>query len=198
MVYGLYIDTPFEYYIGSDPLDGNLDEARRSMDRTPDGGDGIGGFLSGRPVEAELMPKKVRWPGGRRKIPDLDNSHCINVSERAKNLIESFEPSVHQFIPVGYYNGKGVLLEERYFMVPCNRIDSLDHDRTTFVLKKWPHLSAWVSVSDLVRWGEADLIPPHLPHDTRSKYVFNRAQIGAHHMWCDKFGPKGPWLSDEL
>ena len=198
MVYGLNIVTPYDYNIGSEPLDGNLDEAARSVDRTPDGGAGLGGFRCGRSVKPELMPTKMRWQGGLRKIPDFDNSHCINVSEQAKAIFESFEPGVHQFIPVDYYNGKSQLLEKRYFMIPCNRIDSLDHERTTFVLKHYPHLSRWVPVADLVRWGEADLIPPHLPHDIQSKFVFNSAQIGRHHMWCDKFGPEGPWLSDEV
>lgn len=58
----------------------------------------------------------------------------------------------------------------------------------------------WLPVFDLVARGRVHLIPPHLPHDTKSKLVFNRGKIGAHHMWVDKhlLGGGGAWISDEL
>jgi hypothetical protein len=37
-----------------------------------------------------------------------------------------------------------------------------------------------------------------MPHDTLARFVFSRAKIGRHHLWIDKFGIRGPWLSDEL
>jgi hypothetical protein len=143
-------------------------------------------------------------------VPDFESSGShIGVSERARTLIEQFEPGVHQFVPADYFSGKGELLERRHIMYVCNRIDSLDHDKTTFVLnttyilpeyvepgKEWTR--SWQPVSAIVRWGDLNQIPPHIPHDATSEFVFNRAQIGTHHLWCDKFLSGIVWLSDEL
>ena len=96
MVWGLGINTPYLYNIGAEPLDGDFQKVD-VIDRTPDGGKLPGGMTSGRPVHAEHMPTKMRWGNARYKIPDFDNSWCVNVSERAKAIIEQFEPNTHQF-----------------------------------------------------------------------------------------------------
>lgn len=208
MVYALRFETGYLYTVTASPLDGDLNKIRPA-DETRDGGDVPQAQWGGRPVITEHLPTRMKWSDARYRIPDIDMSGShVGVSERAKALIEQFEPGVHQFLPVDY-NGKGKLLEHRYFLFVCNRIDCLDHHKTTMVLetrhvlpeyvkpgKEWSR--KWVSVFDLVVAGKADLVPPHLPYDTQSKYVFNRGQIGAHHMWCDKFGLGGAWISDEL
>jgi hypothetical protein len=204
MVHGLYVVPTTDYYIGADALDGNFDKIK-VVDKTPDGGTLVYGYLSGRAVDPALMPTKMRWLGGKVKIPDFTGGRCVCVSERAKALIERFEPDVHQFIPVDYYYGTSDVKERRYFFICCNRIDSLDHPKTTFVLKHivtttGVDVSYWVPIQDLVRNGEQDLIPPHLTPKTNSKFVFSLAKIGKMHLWCDKFmmGGGGPWLSDIL
>ena len=203
MVHGLYVVPTVDYSIGSTPLDGNIDKVRVA-DKTPDGGTIFGAFESGRAVDATLMPTKMRWGGGKVKIPDFDHSPCLNVSERAKALIEKFEPNVHQFIPVEYYYGDSDIKERRYFFICCNRIDSLDHVKTTLVLRPSLQPGAdrkyWVPIQDLVRNGEQHLIPSHLTPKTNSKFVFSLAKIGKMHLWCDKFMlvRGGPWLSDAL
>jgi hypothetical protein len=202
MVHGLYVVPTVDYSIGSTPLDGDIDKVRVA-DKTPDGGDLFGAFESGRAVDTTLMPTKMRWDGGKIKMPDFDRSHCINVSERAKALIERFEPHVHQFIPVDYYYGTSDVKERRYFFICCNRIDSLDHDKTTFVLRHIVtttniEVNYWAPIQDLVRNGEQHLIPPHLTAKTDSNWVFSLARIGNKHLWHDKFMSKGTWLSDTL
>ena len=205
MVYGLYIDTPYAYYIGTDQLDGDFDKVT-VVDRTPDGGSMVGILQEGRWVDPTFVPTKMRWKGGKRyPIPDFDRSRCINVSERAKALIERFEPGVHQFLPVDYYNKQDEFLEHRWFLVIGQRLDSTDHERTTFVMdrvfveptQQW--VQSWISVWDAVRYGEVQIIPPHLTHDTKSQFVFSKAKTGSHHLWVDKYMlTKGGILSDEL
>jgi hypothetical protein len=209
MVYALRIQTGYLYTVVATPLDGDLNKVS-PVDESWDGGAVPYSLYGGRPVKIELLPKRMRWSDARYKIPDFDSSGShVGVSERAKALIERFEPGVHQFVPADYYAGKGKLLERRHFLYVCNRIDCLDHDKTTMVLitrhvspayarpgKEWSR--RWTSVFDLTVRGETTLIPPHLLPDTKSKYVFSRGQIGAHHMWCDKFGLSGIWISDEL
>jgi hypothetical protein len=199
MVYGLSIETPGNYNYYCEPMDGGYPyNDVKSIDETPDGGADWKGFNSGRRVHTENLPTKMYWTGGRVKIPDFNQGGCITVSARAKAVFEQFEPGVHQFVPVEIYSKKKILLDTHYILVVCNRLDSLDHDKTTMVLKHYPNCNAWVSVDDLVRRGEIDQIPHHLPHDIKAKLVFSRSQIGKHHMWHDKYGVRGPWLSDEL
>jgi hypothetical protein len=208
MVYSLNVIHKYHRVVAV-PIEGDFSKVKL-VDDTYDGGD-IPAAGGGRRVRTELVPKRMRWTnGGKRKIPDFERSGShIGISERVKLLIERFEPGVHQFVPADYFSGKGELLERRYILYVCNRIDSLDHGKTSFVLKttyvlpeyvkpgkEWSR--SWTSVSDMVRWDKSDLIPPHLPHDAKSEFVFNRAQIGAVHLWCDKFFGGVLWLSDEL
>jgi hypothetical protein len=205
MVHALYVVTTAVHHTGSTPLDGDLDKVR-VINSTPDGGDLMGAMGCGRPVSAEFMPTKIRWDEGDLALPDFQKSRCITVSERAKDLIERFEPGTHQFFPVDFFNNiDGGFLEHRYILNVCNRIDSLDHAKTTFVLKhirttKNVDVNWWVPVQDLVRRKEQHLIPPHLPNDTRSRFVFSLAKIGRLHLWVDKYlsSGNGPWISDEL
>jgi hypothetical protein len=197
VVWTLGVKTPYLYNIGSTPLNGDFSKVD-VIDRTPDGGDLPGGMLSGRPVRSEHMPTLMRWDS-KRKIPDFYNSWCLNVSERAKLLLEEFEPGVHQFLPVEYTAKADKFTEKRHFVIVCNRIDSLDHDRTTMVFVRDKHGAYWRPVYDFACQGQIDQIPPHLKPDTESKLVFSRAKIGGRHMWVDKHLLVGPaWISDEL
>jgi hypothetical protein len=209
VVYGLNIDTPYESYFSIEPLDGDFSKVKL-VDDSFDGGDIPAALSAGRPVKPEHVPTRGKWTGGRRKVPDFDNCFCVNVSEAAHALIERFEPDTHQFLPFDCFNGKGELLERRWYLIICNRIDSLDYDLTTCVLqtihvlpeyqtpgREW--MRSWTSVSDMVDRGQLDQIPPHLPHDTRSIFVFSKTKVGGRHLWRDKFmAYGGPWLSDEL
>lgn len=199
MVWALNIETPYMYDIGAEPLDGDFLKVD-VVDRTPDGGVLPSGLLSGRPVRTDHVPTKMRWGNSKYKIPDFDACRCINVSVRARAMIENFEPNIHQFIPVDYVNKSGNLLEKRYFFIPCNRIDSMDRTKTTMVFITTKHGDYWRPVYDLVVTNKQALIPPHLPHDTKSKWVFDRKKIGGKHVWIDKhiLGGMVPWISDEL
>jgi hypothetical protein len=54
-------------------------------------------------------------------MPDFEDSYFINISERAKALIEQLEPGRHQFLPIDYERKNGTLVERRYMFVICNR-----------------------------------------------------------------------------
>jgi hypothetical protein len=202
MVFGLYVNSGdiYGYNVGSELLDGDLSKVR-PVDETPDGGTQPGNSLLsfGRHVLTEHLPTRVRWKeDDGRPMPDFEGLYVLNVSERAKALIEQFEPGVHQFVPVDFCDKDNRFLEHRYFLFCGNRIDSLDHDKTTFVLKKYPKSSRWVNPRDLLRRGETDLIPAHIDPNATPKFVFSCAQIGGAHMWVDKYIDGSKWISDEL
>ncbi|MEN3364430.1 MAG: hypothetical protein V7606_1704 [Burkholderiales bacterium] len=190
---------------GVDQLDGDFSKVKL-VDNSPDGGmlnDTLG---SGRPVKTEFMPTMMRWDEAAGQMPDFEISWALNVSEGAKALIERFEPDVHQFIPVDYVLSDGKLLEKRWFLVPCHRIDSTDHDRTTFVMIETRNKEGelwnkhWRSVYDLVANKQFEKIPPHLPHDTQSELIFSNKKIGSRQLWMEMYllSDKGPYMSDDL
>lgn len=196
MVFGLHIVSANPFLYGAEPLDGDVG-AIRAIDQEPDGGVSFKGYTSGRRCHTEHFPSRMRWEGPAGSlIGDFNRQYFINVSGQAKALIEQFEPGVHQFVPVDFVNRQNGLLEHRYWLVICNRLDSVDRDRTTFVLDNG---KAWVPADDLVRWGEVDKIPPHIDPTIPSTIYFNRMQIRTAHLWRDKhIDMGGPFVSDEL
>lgn len=195
MVYGLNIVSVHGFAVNVETLDGNM-SAIRSVDQEPDGGVSFKGFTSGRRCHTDQFPTRMRWLGPLEPpIPDFDRSNLLNVSGRAKDFIESFEPGVHQFVPVDYLDKRGDLIEKRYFWVVCNRIDGVDREHTTFVLL-WNKL--WRPASDIARSYPDDL-PLGVNPSQPAKFVFNLSQIGNAHVWRDKHMDLGNvWLSHEL
>lgn len=195
MVYGLNIVPEHGYHVKVEMVDGNP-SAIRAIDQEPDGGVKFQGFSSGRRCHLEHFPTKMRWLDRQgHTIPDFDNAHLINVSERAKDLIERVEPGVHQFVPVDYVDANDNFLEKRYFWVVGNRIDSIDRERTTMILRNG---RSWSPVFDIATF-EPELLPPGIDPNTESRLVFNLGQIGNTHAWRDKhLNGGGVWLSTAL
>lgn len=194
MVYGLNVKPVHGYYVDTELVGGDFDRPEL-VDPTPDGGYTPQGLYSGRHVKTDSFPKQIKWlDENGHGVPDFDRQHCLNVSQRAKELIESVEPGVHQFVPVEYLDKDGSHLEDRYVLIVGHRIDSLDHDKTTMVLVKGKF---WRPPGDLAEMPE--LIPAGFDVDAPPKMVFNLSQIDGAHMWCDKhLTSRGVFLSDEF
>jgi hypothetical protein len=183
MVYALGTKSEHGFIVNVDMLDGNP-AAIRSIDEEPDGGVAFKGFTSGRRCHVDKgFPTKMRWLGPLNPpIPDFNQSTLLNVSERAKAFIESIEPGVHQFVPVDYVDKQDRFVETRYFWVICNRIDSVDREHTTFILRKG---KMWCSVSDIAE-DEPELLPAGVDPKTPNRLVYNSTQIGGAQVWRDK------------
>ncbi len=126
----------------------------------------------GRPVRTEHVPTRMAWLDRQgHPIPDFDNGLILNVSDRAKALVERLEPGVHQFLPVDYYDARGDLVERRHFLIVCNRLDSLDRARTTMVLSRGV---MWRPAREVLRRRPED-IPPGFDVHAEPRMVFNRA-----------------------
>lgn len=192
MAYGLYVYPEWGYYPKVEPLDG-FDGPIDAINPVNDGGVGWSGRTGGVPVDGKHFPKHVRWadPNGN-PVPDFDRTPALNVSERAKRVIEELEPGVHQFFPVEYVNAKGEFLEVRYWLVVANRRDGMDREHTNMVLM---HGQVWRPADYMVSRGEP--IPPHIDPSAPSRLVFNLKAIGDAHLWVDKhLDSPSVWLSD--
>ena len=70
------------------------------IDEPNDGLPTTDGPKAGVPVHGGVLPKDVRWDELADNPPlNFDNMPTLNVSERAKEVIESVEPGVPQFYP---------------------------------------------------------------------------------------------------
>jgi hypothetical protein len=160
-------------------LDGDI--ARVEFDRTPDASVPRAPacrFSCGLPVVPDFVPTRMRWSHPRgHAIPDFDRGLILNVSGRGRGLIEALEPAVHQFLAVTYHDRDGQWLEQRYFLIPCRRIDSVDLER-----------------SDLDP-GAAEARAETM---ARSRIVFSLRRIGRTHLWHDTRLADGPFISEAL
>jgi hypothetical protein len=194
MVYGLNVKPEHGYCVDVKEIGGSFDRVEL-IDATPDGGYTPQGLYSGRPIKTENLPKRMQWMDRNgHPVPDFDRQHALNVSARVKALIEGFEPGVHQFISVEYLDINGEHLENRFFLVVGNRIDSLDGKCTTMVLVRG---KIWRPAGDLT--DRPELIPDGFDVSVKPKMVFNASQIGNAKMWCDKhLSTGGPYIAGDL
>ncbi|WBH16879.1 imm11 family protein [Sphingomonas radiodurans] len=198
MVYGLNVKPEHGYYVDFDPLDGDVRNIKL-LDETPDEGLNPRGraVACGRAVDPTNVPTKVQWKDQHgHPVPDFDNGPFLNLSARAKALIEQFEPGLHQFLPVEFMDIKGAHLENRWFFVVCNRLDTIDRDHVQGMLLSGGKM--WRPASELLRRYPEE-IPEGFDLSVVPKLVFSRKKIGNAHVWQDKhLSGVGAFLSEEL
>jgi hypothetical protein len=196
MVYGLNVQPEWGFgpKVDWEGQDEYPARAIPALNPVNDGGVNGDSYHAGLAVDGANFPKWVKWsdPNGN-PVPDFDVGPFLNVSEKAKTVIEGLEPSVHQFFPVEYQDHKGRSWGTRYWFVPCNRLDTVNGELSNMVLGKWGN---WRPVKDLVRRGEP--IPDYADPKKPSKLVFNVESVGDHHVWRDKRLDSGPWISDKM
>jgi hypothetical protein len=195
MAYGLTIVSANNFLYAAEPLDGRI-AAIRSIDQTPDGGVGFESVNGGRRCRTEHFPTRMLWKGPKGSIiGDFNRQNLLNVSEKAKALIEEWEPGVHQFVPVDFVDAEGNVLEHRYALVICHRLDSVDRQQTTFVLL-WGKI--WRPAKEVANDYPGDL-PAHADLSKPSKIVFSGEKIGSAHLWRDKhIDIGGPFVSKDF
>jgi len=199
MVYYLGSTPTLAHYANTKILDGDPRKIEVA-DTTPDPGFDLNTASTypanqGRPIRTENVPTRIEWQENAPVADVLTEHGMIVVPERFREIVEQFEPGVHQFLPVAYVDRKGNVLAQRYYFIACNRLDSVDREHTTMVLYK----GMWIPASDLIRRNRLNEIPPGFDVEAKPQIVFSNAQIGNKHAWSDMFLPlAGPKLSDAL
>jgi hypothetical protein len=138
---------------------------------------------AGKPIKPEHMIKSILWRS-QRKVPDICSPFIANaVSDEFREIVEDLEPSVHQWLPIEFVGKKNNHLADRWYFIPCNRIDSVDEENTTLVLYKG---SIWTHPTDLMRRGEEHLLP--VDYDPREEitFAFNEEKVAGLHAWKEK------------
>lgn len=131
-------------------------------------------------VDPETMPKKYLWANGSEPLPDVLPGFV--VSPRFKDLVERYEPGVHQFVPIEIYKKrKGEPVATYYWLIVGQRIDSVDREHTTYM---------WVAPDGKPEEGHwTDYLiernPLKMTKLDGAKLVFSNKQVEGHHIWHD-------------
>ena len=180
MVWGMGFDHGLDVNPGTDWLDGNRREIAY-VDRTidPEGDNPLfkpGRLNSGRRVHTEHLPTRLRWNGPKRRVPDVIWGAAFFVNDVFRQVVERFEPGVHQFEPVRFEFKDGTpFAQPMFFLHACNRLDSVSRTHSTATLDRL--------------WEPRD-----------GTMVFSLERIGDRHLWVDKhvYMPSGMFVSDAL
>jgi hypothetical protein len=145
-------------------------------------------FGQGYAIDPETAPKAMIWKSKTKLPPDYayGNNSIMLISERFRDLVEQFEPGVHQFLPVAMYFKRTDTepFDTFYWFICCQLIDSLDPYHTTI-----PWDGDYDKRKDdgfrLGSWHiDAEAIP-------RQKPVFSLKAIGDRHLWRDPYRSRG-------
>lgn len=137
-------------------------------------------------ITHENVPTIWQWKSSRA-VPDYYTPNAFPcVSSRFKEVVERFEPDVHQFFPVAVVDKAKEKIAERWLWVVCNRIDGVDREHTNLFFQ---NQNLWTS--SYKEDGEWKRVRD-------PKVAFNKQQTEGFHFWRDKhlFGG-GIYVSDE-
>jgi hypothetical protein len=166
-------------------------------DPTPDGGLYMNhdrALVSGRRIKLDHVPKQMKLDGGTVIADYTSYNGFLCVADKFKNVVESVEPGVHQFIPFEAVGADKNHIANLWIMVLCNRLDGVDREHTTMILNRGV---IWCPVRDMVRRGEE--LPAGVDPNVSARLVLNLSQIGNHHIWFDKHhADSHPLASDEI
>lgn len=167
MVYFLSQQDNELYSYDVEPLDGDW-QSVQPIDMSKDGGVRIKAscYYQGRRIDGELLPSSFKLSGPKRDLVEVQKHFgAFWVPQNFKEIVEKLEPGVHQFFPIELVWSDGGHAAHRYWFNICNRLDSVDRERTTVEFR-----NTW-----------------YLKGDKSKMLVFNRSQIGSCHVWIDKF-----------
>ncbi len=191
MVYSLVVDNSkwgagqIEFGLIEGDGDPRLVEVE---DPTPDGGlrtDDGRALISGRRVKTDHFPSRLMTAEGSiGVVADFYKvRRFLIVSPALREIVERFEPGVHQFEPVQIVNRAEDVLADMFIMVVCNRLDSVDREHTPMVL--WRD-TIWSPPRDIADFEPKEDWPEGFDPTAESRLFFSSRQIGEKHLWRDK------------
>jgi hypothetical protein len=118
-------------------------------------------------IDPDLMPKSARQTRDKRLHDVIPMPGMNAVNQRFKDLVEEFEPGIHQFIPLELHDRKGVPIEDQYYVFNC--MVSMD--------------ALLVRESGLHWQVDEPSGQPIIRINTRKPMVLSKPAIGSHHLW---------------
>lgn len=142
------------------------------------------GLSVGYPLNADRFATVARQQKNK-KIHDVFPLPGVNaVSERFKEIVELYEPGVHQFFPVELFDKAGNRVPSNYYIFNCTVC-----------------VDAVLVAHSEVSWSQR-LVEPYDPFpriDHWDKEILSAQAISGHHVWCGGlFETNGIYVSDVL
>lgn len=130
---------------------------------------GAFGLSAGEPIYWP-MPEKARALKHYKTMPDVFPLPGVNgVNGRFRDLVEEFEPGLHEFFPLSLVWEDGSPIEGDWFIFNCTvSVDTL-----------FPEKSGAV-------WRDNVNGMPHISLRPNHDWVLSRPAIGGRHLWCSK------------
>ena len=175
MIYNLFTQTVGAYTLHFDNLDGDISKVNM-VDKSPDRNNNTiyntYAFRCGRRIDTEYLPTKIR-PKRKSKIPDfVAHARAQICSEAFREVIEAYDPGVHQFEPVQIVRKDGSVEEGTYYwFIPCTRLWSLDPELSN------PPLSEYGRYLGYARMGN--------PRPGPIEPVFRKAVVKDHDVFAE-------------
>lgn len=181
------------YTYAWEPLDGNMSKVR-PVDLTIDFGYpeqlGARWFRYGRWISREHLPTRWRATYGDKPVPrakldppDIGFSHLADiVSQRFRDIVERFEPGIHQFEPFPIVHANGEKDDRPFYLMIAGQrvIISLDQTRTQPPMKEFPERPGLVKpdpAKPLYSFNSGTPIKDWAP-------VFRQEAVAGRHLFC--------------
>jgi hypothetical protein len=161
---------------------GNWYSLVRYEEGTFDGGAGFQSKSMSRGIRLDptTLPSRIRFrcKPRVRPLPDvLEPAPQFLATRKFRDIVEALEPGRHQIHPVIMTWKDGSPTEDRWIVIPTQRLDTADRERTTFVMKSNP-AQGWSWWDDPSR--EDKSVPP-------GRFVIDPEKVVEKHLWQDKY-----------
>lgn len=136
------------------------------------------------PFDEELVPTRMQLTNGKvdwdySGFMGLPNANA--VGQRFKDIIESVEPGIHQFLPFELYDQEGKLIDKPlYFWRVCTSLDAISPELGGVKPLGLPDNHSW-QIN---------------PGDGRRKLAVKKDVIEGRAAWCDVRMPSRQFISD--
>ncbi|WP_444928417.1 imm11 family protein (plasmid) [Microbulbifer sp. SSSA002] len=145
----------------------------------------IFGLSTGVHIDPSRFPTKAKEETKKKVIPDIFSMPGLNaVSQRFKDLVEEFEPGIHQFLPLDLFKKTGDPIDGNFYTFNCGK-------RLDAVLNKHSNVE-WMASNEVT--GE-----PELDIDVRYTNYLSAPRIKGHHFWSSDYQRViGVYVSEEV
>ena len=139
---------------------------------------------NGEPVDAGDVVKRLRVRSSHKKLHAfIPGAPPFVASAAFIQMVERFEPGVHQFFPIEVFDRNGLPTDMRYVALNIRHLlDALIKDRSE---------ANWMVAPE-------DKRPSSLVSEGRFGLLLDRAIVAGRHLWREQSWAHGVFFSDEL
>lgn len=138
----------------------------------------------------DFVPKLRLQKHLKGKADFIQGGGYLTISDRVVEAIEDLEPGVHRYWPVDIFNKDGSLAGRWWFLNICNRLDTLDQEKSKVRQVNSPSKPL---VPDFI------VLTKDQPHPNGPELLVCRQEVVKNHaIWCEYRLQNSTFISDAL